>query len=319
MEAKAALRKAALKEADKDGWLYVPFCGFGECTDATGYPTERIVACDIDRDAGSDWQKRRPAARVEVSDATAFAGWPANGQIVYADLDAYGSPWLALHHLMTVGPVADVVQVILTDGSDETRARSKRPYNFQTHKFEAMASRSAQRQRENLADDVIPWLATIGWQAEIRKELRGGKFMRYWWLTLRGTGRVGVAANQAFAGGPVRHLDTVSLDLKREQMEATRVRKRLAELQLRERAGELTPVDGVLRMTTAIAVSIRRASERLTRELRRQCDERAVAIGDDTFRQLLNDVEHAIRSVDSGEETKAVTDEDPEIADRVAH
>ena len=128
-----------------------------------------------------------------------------------------------------------------------------------------------------------------------------------------------MAANQAFAGGPVRHLDTVSLDLKREQMEAARVRKRLAELQLRERAGELTPVDGVLRMTTAIAVSIRRASERLTRELRRQCDERAVAIGDDTFRQLLNDVEHAIRSVDSGEETKAVTDEDPEIADRVAH
>ena len=219
---------------------------------------------------------------------------------------------------MTVGPVADVVQVILTDGSDEKRARSKTPYNFQTRKFEARASVSAQRQRDNLADEGIPWLATIGWEAELREERRGAKYMRYWWLTLRGTGRLAAVVNQTQAGAPVRHLDAVSLDLKREQMESTRVRKRLAELQLQERAGELTPIDGVLRMTTAIAVSIRRANERLTRELRRQCDERAVGIGDETFRQLLNDVEHAIRSVNSDEETEPVTGEDPEFADTAA-
>ena len=181
LSGKAAMRKAALKEAGTDGWLYVPFCGFGECTDAVGYPLDKVTACDIDRDAAADWQIRRPAATVEVSDVSVFSSWPSHGQIVYADLDAYGSPWLALQHLMTAGPVADVVQVVLTDGSDEKRARAKAPYNFATHKFEQRASVTAKRQRNNLADEVIQWLTTIGWDAEMREEARGGKtkYSRY--------------------------------------------------------------------------------------------------------------------------------------------
>ena len=44
-----------------------------ECTDAAGYPLDKVIACDIDRDAVADWQMRRPAAKVEVSDVSAFS------------------------------------------------------------------------------------------------------------------------------------------------------------------------------------------------------------------------------------------------------
>ena len=184
LEAKVHLRKAALAAA-VPGWIYVPYCGFGECATGAEYPLHRVVGCDIDVAAVAHWKETAPEATIVSADATKFRHWPPT-DITLIDVDAFGNPWKSLHHCLAHGPCADRVEVVATDGADAQRIRGKKPYNFQTHLFEQMNSIGAADQHENFDRYLVEWLAGIGWAAEVRERVKGGQ-ISYWWLTLTRT------------------------------------------------------------------------------------------------------------------------------------
>lgn len=186
LETKLSTRRGALREIGPDGWLWVPFCGFGECPQGAGYPMDRIVGCDIDGAAVEHWQAEWPQARIFDTKAEHFRDWP--GPVALADFDAYGAPYMALQAFLETAPLVDgqPVQVLLTDGTNKTRYKSKRPYNFQTHKFERMHSLEAADQMEHLDRAVCQWLDSIGWNVDLRHYFQNPGFMKmaYFWLTL---------------------------------------------------------------------------------------------------------------------------------------
>lgn len=184
LEAKVAHRVGALERIADTGTIYVPFCGFGECADAADYPMHRVVGCDIDAAAAEHWHEHWPDADITCADATKFADW-GDAEIVLADIDSYGAPYKALEWCLRNAPLAKTVQALLTDGSDQKRTRGKRPYNFTTHKFEAMHSVQAAEQQADMETHIVGWLDTLGWDAEVvATDASGASVVRYYWLEL---------------------------------------------------------------------------------------------------------------------------------------
>ena len=167
LSAKVGLRR----RIPKLGWIWVPFCGFGEVQQIVGWSPARIAGCDLDRDAVAHWQKTWPDAEVRCVDVEKFA-FDAREYAV-ADVDAFGNPWRAVEHFLSDAHTARRVVVLATDGLRQMLVRGKRPYNFQTHRFEQMASLQARNQERHWEFAVTEWITSLGWMA-IKATMRYG-------------------------------------------------------------------------------------------------------------------------------------------------
>ena len=224
-EAKLALR-ADVGERTGDGFVFVPYAGFGEMATGAGYPLERVIGCDTDGAAVDHWSEHLAAAEVLQCDATKFEQWP-DGLITVIDADAYGAPWAVIEHALLNGPVADKVLLLATDGSNQTRRRSKRPYNFEHHTFEAVHSTDASEQLNDMKSHVSHWLSRIGWRVNDCEQIRRG-IMDYWRFDLvRAGAKRKLKPNNQIAeltdseGG----LDDFQIHIdKTEQIESTTIR-----------------------------------------------------------------------------------------------
>ena len=158
-------RIAALETAttgNPHGTLYVPYAGFGECAQAANYPDQRIIGCDIDKAAVEWWHTNKPKAHITHQRGQQFTDWREQ-KVTLGDLDAYGAPYATLEHLLLRGNPAPTIEIVLTDGNALKRVRSKRPYNFKTHKFETVHSIDAKEQQSHFVEELTVWIQSLGW------------------------------------------------------------------------------------------------------------------------------------------------------------
>ena len=180
LSAKVGLRR----RIPKAGWIWVPFCGFGEMQQLVGWSPTRIVGCDLDRDAVAHWQTTWPDAEVRCVDVEKFT-FDAREYAV-ADVDAFGNPWRAVEHFLSDAHTARRVVVLATDGLRQTQLRGKRPYNFQTHRFEQMASIQAREQERDWSTHVSEWVTSLGWRVKA-STMKTAALMRYFRFSLERT------------------------------------------------------------------------------------------------------------------------------------
>ena len=157
LDLKLEIRRRALAAVGA-GAIWVPYCGFGECM---VYPVESVRACDIDKDAVAHWRKRWPEAQVQSTTAEKFTKWGSSPYCL-ADIDHHGMPWLSLKRFLDRAPLQKSIQIVITDGSLQHIQRGKRPFNFQTFRFEQTASLRAAEQLEHWPGDAATWLGAFG-------------------------------------------------------------------------------------------------------------------------------------------------------------
>ena len=149
LSAKVALRR----KIPRAGWIWMPFCGFGEMQQLVGWSPARIAGCDLDRDAVAHWQKTWPDAEVRCVDVEKFTF--DSREYAVADVDAFGNPWRAVEHFLSDAHTARRVVVLATDwilkAARHCCERSARTTSRRIS-FEQMATHSRQRtQDERLA------------------------------------------------------------------------------------------------------------------------------------------------------------------------
>ena len=180
LSAKVALRR----RIPKSGWIWMPFCGFGEMQQIVEWSPSRIAGCDLDRDAVAHWQTTWPDAEVRCVDVEKFTF--DSREYAVADVDAFGNPWRAVEHFLSDAHTARRVVVLATDGLRQKLVRGKRPYNFQTHRFEQMASVQAAEQDRRWPEHVKAWVESSGWRI-LSSTMKTAALMRYFRFELERT------------------------------------------------------------------------------------------------------------------------------------
>ena len=124
------------------------------------YPSDLITGCDVDEDAVAFWNEEWPRADVQVSAADEVTDWGDGPPIGFADIDPYGAPYLAVDNLLRNAPLAEKVAIVLTDGSNSTRIRAKKPFDFENLKWGRMASIRSKAQKVNLLTEIVKWVGS---------------------------------------------------------------------------------------------------------------------------------------------------------------
>ena len=180
LSAKVALRR----RIPESGWIWVPFCGFGEMQQLVGWSPSRIAGCDLDRDAVAHWQTTWPDAEVRCVDVAKFTF--DSREYAVADVDAFGNPWRAVEHFLSDARTARRVVVLATDGLRRIQTQGKRLYNFQAHRFEQMASIKAHEQERDWLAHVSEWVTSLGWRVR-SSTMEPAALMRYFRFELERT------------------------------------------------------------------------------------------------------------------------------------
>lgn len=158
VEAKAALRHAAVQYAKGEGRIFVPYCGFGEVSAC--YPDEQIDGCDIDLSCVEWWAEQRPRANIVRADVDAAID-DLQGVYRVADFDAFGVPWRAVNHFAQTVKRAARFALVVTDATRERLIRERLPFDFERAAYDGKESRRAENQMASWAEEVERHLQAI--------------------------------------------------------------------------------------------------------------------------------------------------------------
>ena len=138
----------------------MPCCGVGDIAEALSdlWPTARIYALDVDAAMVRRWAERLPdATSCTLGDAEKWTPPAAATAYAVAGIDAFGAPYLFLRRFLELATWTAPALLVLTDGGGLSRDRAKRPFSFETFRFEHIDFETAQVQQREMDRVATDW------------------------------------------------------------------------------------------------------------------------------------------------------------------
>ena len=167
-QGKTALRQLIADEVPlgPDDWVYLPFCGEGDCYKpfADIWPQERVLAVDKDAELLNTFHSRWPRATVVCDDVDSVNLGALGGAVRIADFDAYSNPGPTIKHFFAHGRIAfGTIGLLTTSGLPSSCQKQARPWRWRKGRMSKdRHKKRSQQQISHWGDEEACWLRSFG-------------------------------------------------------------------------------------------------------------------------------------------------------------